>query len=47
MAFENRSGIDSVQGWVVVFAAFLAAFVVFGVSYTFGIFLRPIEGELL
>jgi len=46
MAFENRSGIDSVQGWVVVFAAFLAAFVVFGVSYTFGIFLRPIEEEL-
>ena len=46
MAFENRSGIDSVQGWVVVFAAFLAAFVVFGISYTFGIFLKPIEEEL-
>ena len=25
MAFENRFGIDSVQGWVVVFAAFLAS----------------------
>lgn len=31
--------------WLVVVAAFLASFVVFGVIYSFGVFLRPMAAE--
>jgi MFS family permease len=36
---------DSPRAWVVVFAAFLVSFVTFGVTYSFGVFLKPMEGE--
>ena len=43
---ENpNAGLDSPRAWVVVFAAFIAAFVSFGVTYTFGVFLKPIALE--
>jgi len=41
MPNARTAGIDSGRGWVVVVAAFLGAFVAFGVSYSFGVFLRP------
>jgi MFS family permease len=34
--------LDSPRGWVVVLGAFFVAFVAFGVTYTFGVFLKPI-----
>ena len=37
---ESRS---SLKAWLVVVAAFTGAFVSFGVTYTFGVFLRPIS----
>jgi len=46
MAAGDTFDVDSGRAWIVVFGAFLTAFVVFGASYTFGIFLRPIELEL-
>jgi MFS family permease len=36
-----KSQIDSRQAWLVVAGAFLGAFVSFGVTYSFGVFLRP------
>jgi MFS family permease len=40
---ENlNSGIDSPRAWINVVAAFFVSFVAFGVSYTFGVFLKPI-----
>ena len=32
---------DSVRAWLMVVATFLAGFVVFGVIYSFGVFLKP------
>src|SRR5690348_4012430 len=37
---------DSPRAWFVVAAAFFASFVVFGVSYSFGVFFRPMAAEL-
>jgi hypothetical protein len=34
----SESELDSVRGWVVVAAAFLSTFVVFGIVYSFGAF---------
>jgi MFS family permease len=43
---ETRSaGIDSPRAWLIVVAAFFASFVAFGVSYSFGIFLKPMATE--
>jgi MFS family permease len=49
---DNRSGRESAaspdnfpRAWLVVVAAFLASFVVFGVLYSFGVFLRPMAAE--
>jgi MFS family permease len=36
---------DSPRAWSVVAAAFIAGFVVFGVTYSFGVFLEPIAAE--
>jgi MFS family permease len=36
---------DSSRAWVIVFAAFLVSFVTFGVTYSFGVFLKPLEAE--
>lgn len=38
-------GVDSGRGWLVVAAAFSASFVVFGVVYSFGVFLKPVAAE--
>ena len=35
---QATSGLDSPRGWVVVAAAFLSMFVVFGIAYSFGAF---------
>jgi len=36
---------DSPRAWLVVAAAFTAGFVVFGITYSFGVFLEPIATE--
>lgn len=36
---------DSPRAWLVVTAAFVAGFVVFGITYSFGVFLEPIAAE--
>lgn len=41
----SNAALDSRRAWVVAFAAFLAAFVSFGVTYCFGVFLRPMAME--
>ena len=41
MPDHRTSGIDSLRAWRVCFAAFVEAFVIFGVSYSFGVFLKP------
>ncbi len=38
-------GLDSPRAWIVVCAAFLGAFVSFGVTYSFGVFLKPMALE--
>lgn len=37
---------DSLRAWLTVAAAFIAGFVVFGVIYSFGVFIEPIAKEL-
>src|SRR6188508_2123807 len=37
---------DSPRAWLTVTAAFIAGFVVFGVIYSFGVFIEPIAKEL-
>ncbi len=39
---QNSESRSSLKAWLVVLAAFTGAFVSFGVTYTFGVFLRPI-----
>jgi MFS family permease len=41
----SNTGLDSARAWVVVFAGFVGAFVTFGISYCFGVFLKPIGLE--
>ena len=36
---------DSLAGWFAALSAFIAGFVVFGVTYSFGVFFIPIEAE--
>jgi MFS family permease len=45
MPATSHAGLDSPRAWVVVFAAFLGAFVSFGVTYCFGVFLKPMALE--
>jgi MFS family permease len=45
MPDQSKPGLDSARAWVVVFAAFIGSFVTFGISYCFGIFLKPIAFE--
>src|SRR5271169_1525724 len=45
MPENSNTGLDSPRAWVVVFAAFLGAFVGFGVTYCFGVFLKPMALE--
>jgi MFS family permease len=45
MAANSNAGLDSPRAWVIVFAAFLGAFVSFGVTYCFGVFLAPMALE--
>ncbi len=45
MSRNSSASIDSARGWLVVTAAFVCAFVSFGVTYTFGVFLKPIAHE--
>ena len=41
MSAASNSGIDSPRAWLIVLAAFFGAFVSFGVTYSFGVFLKP------
>ena len=41
MPAAPSSGIDSPRAWLIVLAGFFAAFVGFGVTYSFGVFLKP------
>jgi MFS family permease len=45
MSQQSNTGLDSARAWVVVFAGFVGAFVTFGISYCFGVFLKPIALE--
>src|SRR6516165_3481270 len=45
MADNMRPEVDSPRGWLVVAGAFVGAFVSFGVTYTFGVFLKPMSVE--
>jgi MFS family permease len=45
MPDQSTTGLDSTRAWVVVFAGFVGLFVVFGVTYSFGVFLKPIALE--
>ena len=40
---EHTSGVDSRRAWLVVVAAFFTSAIAYGVSYAFGVFLRPLE----
>lgn len=42
---QTEPALDSPRAWVVVAAAFLASFVSFGVTYSFGVFLKPMAAE--
>ena len=42
MPDNPSSGLDSPRAWIVVFAGFVGAFVAFGITYCFGVFLKPI-----
>jgi MFS family permease len=39
------TGVDSVRAWLTVAGAFLAGFVVFGITYSFGMFVEPMATE--
>ncbi|MGO9520571.1 MAG: MFS transporter [Candidatus Korobacteraceae bacterium] len=43
VAAENAAGIDSPRAWLVVVAGFFACAIAYGVSYAFGVFLKPLE----
>lgn len=45
MPDQPISGLDSKRAWSIVFAGFLGAFVTFGITYSFGVFLTPIALE--
>jgi MFS family permease len=45
MPDTRNHGVDSPRAWLIVVAAFFASFVAFGVSYSFGIFLKPMSAE--
>jgi MFS family permease len=45
MPDQSISGLDSARAWIVVFAGFVGSFVTFGISYCFGVFLKPIGLE--
>ncbi len=45
MADHSNFQIDSPRAWIIVVAAFIGAFVSFGITYTFGVFLRPMALE--
>jgi MFS family permease len=45
MPETRNTGVDSPRAWLIVVAAFSASFVAFGVSYSFGIFLKPLATE--
>jgi MFS family permease len=45
MPKQSKPGFDSTRAWIVVFAGFVGSFVSFGISYCFGVFLRPIALE--
>lgn len=45
MGNDSNTGLDSPRAWIIVMAAFLGAFVGFGVTYSFGVFLKPMALE--
>ncbi len=45
MPETQTTGLDSPRAWLIVVAAFFASFVAFGVSYSFGVFLKPMAAE--
>jgi MFS family permease len=42
---DPNLGIDSPRAWIAVAGGFLASFVAFGVTYAFGVFLKPIAAS--
>jgi MFS family permease len=45
MPDQSIPGLDSARAWIVVFAGFVGSFVTFGISYCFGVFLKPMGLE--
>ncbi len=43
MTTQPTAGIDSPRAWWIVAAAFTGCFVVFGIAYAFGVFLKPMS----
>ena len=39
---NSKTGIDSPRAWLIVLAAFFVSFVGFGITYSFGVFLKPL-----
>ncbi len=42
MSDHPTTGLDSPRAWLIVVAAFIGAFVTFGITYSFGVFLKPV-----
>jgi MFS family permease len=45
MSDQSSAALDSPRAWLVVTAAFIGAFVTFGITYSFGVFLKPMALE--
>ncbi len=45
MPDSASAALDSPRAWIVCFGAFLGAFVTFGVTYSFGVFLKPMAAS--
>ena len=45
MTTRPNTGIDSPRAWLIVVAAFFVSFVGFGVTYSFGVFLKPVAAS--
>ena len=44
--YREEQEIDGGWGWVVVFACFLTTFVLDGIGYSFGMFMKPLKHDM-
>ena len=43
---QEKEAVDGGLGWLVVFACFLTTFVLDGIGYSFGMFMKPLMHEM-